>query len=141
MPEYLFHDAGSGRGADDRRALDLSDPKFLQDLSGAQRPPARHGRQASCSRSPNAGLAERLYRMKAKTLIVWGDSDRMIPPVYGPAFKSAIAGSSWSSCPKPATWSSPKADRGGWRDQAAGLMPCSISIFEISARISRHGRA
>jgi pimeloyl-ACP methyl ester carboxylesterase len=25
-------------------------------------------------------------------VIVWGDSDRVVPPVYGPAFQAAIAG-------------------------------------------------
>jgi pimeloyl-ACP methyl ester carboxylesterase len=41
---------------------------------------------------PERGLADRLYRIKAKTVIVWGDSDRLIPPVYGPAFEAAIGG-------------------------------------------------
>ena len=45
------------------------------------------------------GLADRLYRVKAKTVIVWGESDRLIPPVYGPAFQSAIAGSKLVSVP------------------------------------------
>jgi pimeloyl-ACP methyl ester carboxylesterase len=35
---------------------------------------------------PERGLAERLYRVTAKTVLVWGDSDRLIPPVYGDAF-------------------------------------------------------
>jgi pimeloyl-ACP methyl ester carboxylesterase len=35
---------------------------------------------------PERGLAERLYRVRAKTLIVWGDEDRLIPPVYADAF-------------------------------------------------------
>jgi len=35
---------------------------------------------------PERGLAERLYRVTAKTVLVWGESDRLIPPVYGDAF-------------------------------------------------------
>ena len=35
---------------------------------------------------PERGLADRLYRIKASTVIVWGQSDRLIPPVYGPVF-------------------------------------------------------
>ena len=40
---------------------------------------------------PDRGLAERLHRITAKTLIVWGREDVLIPPVYGDAFKKAIS--------------------------------------------------
>ena len=49
---------------------------------------------------PERGLAERLYRVKAKTVIVWGESDKLIPPIYGPAFQSAIAGASLVNVPE-----------------------------------------
>jgi pimeloyl-ACP methyl ester carboxylesterase len=39
------------------------------------------------------GLNERLYRIKAPTLILWGESDRVIPPVYADAFKRLMTGS------------------------------------------------
>jgi pimeloyl-ACP methyl ester carboxylesterase len=32
---------------------------------------------------PERGLVNRLYRIRAKTVIVWGESDRMIPPAHG----------------------------------------------------------
>jgi pimeloyl-ACP methyl ester carboxylesterase len=35
---------------------------------------------------PERGLAERLYRVTAKTVLVWGESDRLIAPVYADAF-------------------------------------------------------
>jgi pimeloyl-ACP methyl ester carboxylesterase len=35
---------------------------------------------------PERGLAERLYRVTAKTVLVWGESDRMIAPAYADAF-------------------------------------------------------
>jgi pimeloyl-ACP methyl ester carboxylesterase len=35
---------------------------------------------------PERGLAERLYRVRAKTVLIWGDADRMIAPVYADAF-------------------------------------------------------
>jgi pimeloyl-ACP methyl ester carboxylesterase len=38
--------------------------------------------------------------VKAKTVIVWGESDKLIPPIYGPAFQSAIAGSTLVSVPE-----------------------------------------
>ena len=73
---YLFHDAGGGRGADDRRACNIDDPKFLQDYL------VRNARQLGMAGKllfpiPERGLAERLYRIKAKTVIVWGESDRL----------------------------------------------------------------
>jgi pimeloyl-ACP methyl ester carboxylesterase len=40
---------------------------------------------------PDRGLAQRLYRIGARTLIVWGQEDALIPPVYGDAFNRAIA--------------------------------------------------
>ena len=44
-----------------------------------------------CSRSPTGGWRGRLHRITAKTLIVWGREDALIPPVYGDAFKKAIS--------------------------------------------------
>ena len=40
---------------------------------------------------PDRGLAQRLYRITARTLIIWGREDVLIPPVYGDAFKKAIS--------------------------------------------------
>jgi pimeloyl-ACP methyl ester carboxylesterase len=40
---------------------------------------------------PDKGLKKRLHRIKAPTLILWGDSDRLTPPAYGPVFQSKIA--------------------------------------------------
>ena len=41
---------------------------------------------------PERGLAERLYRIRARTVLVWGESDRVIPVAHGEAFHQAIAG-------------------------------------------------
>jgi len=38
------------------------------------------------------GLNERLYRIKAPTLLLWGESDRIIPPVYADTFKRLLVG-------------------------------------------------
>ena len=40
---------------------------------------------------PDKGLKKRLHRITAQTLILWGDSDRLTPPAYGPVFQSKIA--------------------------------------------------
>jgi pimeloyl-ACP methyl ester carboxylesterase len=39
------------------------------------------------------GLRKRIHRIKAPTLIVWGDKDGLNPPVYGPEFQRLIPGS------------------------------------------------
>ena len=44
--------------------------------------------------------SERLYRIKARTVLIWGDSDRLMPPVYAHAFKKGIAGAQLVSIPE-----------------------------------------
>jgi pimeloyl-ACP methyl ester carboxylesterase len=39
---------------------------------------------------PERGLAERLYRVRARRVLVWGESDRMIPPAYAEAWGRAL---------------------------------------------------
>jgi pimeloyl-ACP methyl ester carboxylesterase len=39
---------------------------------------------------PDRGLKKRAYRIAAPTLLVWGASDRLIPPVYANEFKRHI---------------------------------------------------
>ena len=41
----------------------------------------------------NPHLHKWLHRISVPTLILWGDSDRIIPPGYGPAFRDLIPGS------------------------------------------------
>ncbi len=42
---------------------------------------------------PDTGIARRLPRVKAPTLVVTSDKDVVVPAVYGPAWQAAIAGS------------------------------------------------
>ena len=42
---------------------------------------------------PNRRFSKRAYRVSAKTLICWGNQDRLIPPVYAEAWQRLIAGS------------------------------------------------
>lgn len=39
---------------------------------------------------PDRGLKRRIHRIKAPTLIIWGESDGLVPPVYAEDFKSGI---------------------------------------------------
>ena len=89
LPQYLFYDAAAGAKILSAGA-DLSDPKFLQAFL------VRNARQLGAAGKimfpiPDRGLATRLYRIKAKTILIWGDSDKLIPPVYAKAFKDGIA--------------------------------------------------
>jgi pimeloyl-ACP methyl ester carboxylesterase len=91
MPKILFHDAEKG-AAMLTAGRNVEDPNFLQTYL------VTNARQLGMAGKilfpvPERGLAQRLYRVKAKTVIVWGESDRMVPPVYGPAFRDAITGS------------------------------------------------
>jgi pimeloyl-ACP methyl ester carboxylesterase len=79
--------------------LDMSDPKFLQNYL------VTNARQLGMAGRilfpiPERGLAQRLYRVKAKTLLIWGDSDKLIPPAYARKFKDLIADSAIVSIPE-----------------------------------------
>ncbi len=42
---------------------------------------------------PDKGLKKRIHRIKSPTLLVWGKSDKLAPPVYAQEFATRIAGS------------------------------------------------
>jgi pimeloyl-ACP methyl ester carboxylesterase len=98
MPELLFHDAVAG-AAMMTAGRDVTDPNFLQTYLVA------NARQLGMAGRilfpiPERGLQQRLYRIKARTVIVWGDSDRLIPPVYAHGFKKGVAGAELVSIPE-----------------------------------------
>lgn len=98
MPALLFHDAEAG-AAMLTAGRNVSDPNFLQTYL------VTNARQLGMAGRilfpiPERGLAQRLYRVKARTVIVWGDSDRLIPPVYAHAFKKKVAGAELVSIPE-----------------------------------------
>ena len=91
LPKYLFHDPETGAKLMTAGAR-IDDPEFLKAYL------VRNARQLGMAGKllfpiPDRGLGSRLYRIRARTVIVWGQSDRMIPPVYAHAFGSGIAGS------------------------------------------------
>lgn len=98
MPHYLFHDAAAG-AAMLTAGRSVEDPGFLQAYL------ITNARQLGMAGRilfpiPERGLAQRLYRIKARTLVIWGDSDRLIPPVYAHGFKKGIAGAELVSIPE-----------------------------------------
>ena len=89
LPGLLFHDAQAGT-----RLLasggDMNDPEFLKQFL------VMNARRLGMAGKilfpiPDRGLGQRLQRITARTLILWGTEDVLIPPVYGHAFKKAIS--------------------------------------------------
>jgi pimeloyl-ACP methyl ester carboxylesterase len=98
LPRVLFHDVAAGSKLL-TAGLQMDDPKFLQNFL------VQNARQLGMAGRllfpiPDRGLAQRLYRVKAKTIIVWGDSDLLIPPFYARKFKAAIKGATLKSIPE-----------------------------------------
>lgn len=98
MPQLLFHDPAAG-AAILTAGRNVEDPGFLQTYL------VTNARQLGMAGRilfpiPERGLSSRLYRIKAKTVIVWGDSDRLISPTYAHAFKKGVAGAQLISIPE-----------------------------------------
>lgn len=51
---------------------------------------------------PDKGLKKRIHRIKAPTLILWGESDGLVPAVYAEDFHQKIAGSQLTMIPEAA---------------------------------------
>ncbi|HSR08651.1 MAG TPA: alpha/beta hydrolase [Bryobacteraceae bacterium] len=98
LPPVLFYDAEAGAKAM-TAGVDLSDPNFLQAFL------VQNARQLGAAGKilfpiPERGLSGRLYRIRAKTQLIWGDSDKLIAPVYAQEFQRGIAGSSVTMIPQ-----------------------------------------
>ena len=98
LPPILFHDIEMGTKLL-TSGLSLSDPDFLKVFL------VINARQMGTAGKllfpiPDRGLSERLYRIKAKTLVVWGASDKLFPPAYGEAFKKGIKNAQLTLIPK-----------------------------------------
>lgn len=90
LPGLLFHDAEAGGKLLTAGRGNMEDPEFLKQFL------VMNARRMGTAGKllfpiPDRGLAQRLYRITAKTLILWGREDALIPPVYGDAFKKAIS--------------------------------------------------
>ena len=90
LPGLLFHDAEAGGKLLTAGRGDMEDPEFLKQFL------VMNARRMGMAGKllfpiPDRGLAGRLHRITAKTLIVWGKEDVLIPPAYGDAFKKAIS--------------------------------------------------
>jgi pimeloyl-ACP methyl ester carboxylesterase len=98
LPELLFHDVELGEKLM-TAGLDLDDPEFLAEFLIVR------GRRLGMAGKllfpiPDRDLSRRLHRIKANTLIMWGENDRLIKPVYGEAFAATIANSKLQTVPE-----------------------------------------
>ena len=89
LQECLWAGAsGGGATAEDiaaaERAMELLSPERVQDLTAAGK---------FLWPIPDRGLKRRAYRIKAPTLVLWGQEDRLVPPVYADDFARLIPGS------------------------------------------------
>ena len=87
LEQHLWADGQMPGGADKEtaeRAPELLLPDRVQDLTAAGK---------FLWPIPDRGLKRRAYRIKAPTLIMWGDQDKFAPPVYAQDFRRLIKGS------------------------------------------------
>ena len=91
LPALLFHDPAAGAAAL-TGGVDFSDMDALVAffITNAK----RLGTAGKILFPiPNRRLSKRIYRLAAPTLIVLGESDRLIPPVYAEHWQASIPGS------------------------------------------------
>jgi pimeloyl-ACP methyl ester carboxylesterase len=98
FPALLFHDVEMGANLL-TAGLDLDDEAFLTEFL------ITNSRQFGMAGKilfpiPDRGLAERLYRIRAKTVVIWGNEDALIVPKYGEAFRDAIDGADLVGIPE-----------------------------------------
>lgn len=97
-PQLLFHNVEAG-AALLTAGVALDDPEWLKGFL------VTNARQLGMAGKilfpvPDRGLASRLYRIKATTVLIWGESDRLVVPAYALAFKKAIAGAQVTMVPE-----------------------------------------
>lgn len=90
LADALFHDKESP-GAQRAQALPSAREELAEALIGRMQALAAAGK--FIWPIPDKGLKRRIHRIQAPTLIVWGASDGVVPPVYAEEFRSRIPGS------------------------------------------------
>jgi pimeloyl-ACP methyl ester carboxylesterase len=88
FPHYLFHDPESG-AAMMTGGVDFDDMDAIKTfLIGNSRRLGTAGK--IMFPIPNRRLSKRLYRLTNPTIVLWGESDRLIPPVYARAWADSL---------------------------------------------------
>jgi pimeloyl-ACP methyl ester carboxylesterase len=90
LAQALYHDSDSPAARATGKAPEGQDALVAYMLERAQT-------MAAAARYlwpiPDRGLSKRLHRVAAPTLIVWGQSDRVLPPAYAAEWQRRISGS------------------------------------------------
>ncbi|MBI3249099.1 MAG: alpha/beta hydrolase [Deltaproteobacteria bacterium] len=88
LRKMVFHDPQS----DLAKAFvpDVPSPEVMEETMKAREATARVGWNPYLC---NLKLRGRLYRITVPTLILWGESDRLVPLAHGEAYRDGIAGS------------------------------------------------
>jgi len=97
-PPLLFHNVEAGAALFTAGA-NFDDPEWLKGFL------ITNARQLGMAGKilfpvPDRGLSQRLYRVRAKTLLIWGDDDKLIAPVYGQAWKKVLLGAELAVIPQ-----------------------------------------
>lgn len=90
LPALMFHDAEAGAAAL-TGGVDFSDNEALVAFF------ITNAKQLGTAGKilfpiPNRRLSKRIYRLAAPTLVVWGESDHLIPPVYAARWQELVPG-------------------------------------------------
>lgn len=88
FPQYLFHDPEAG-------AAMMTGGVDFDDLEAIKRFLIGNSRRLGTAGKilfpiPNRRLSKRLYRLTNPALVLWGESDRLITPVYARAWADAL---------------------------------------------------
>jgi pimeloyl-ACP methyl ester carboxylesterase len=98
LPPLLFHDPVAGAAAL-TGGLDFSDTDALVSfMIGNARRLGTAGK--ILFPIPNRRLSKRIHRLRADTLLVWGDSDRLVPPVYAERWRELIPAATLVTVPE-----------------------------------------
>jgi pimeloyl-ACP methyl ester carboxylesterase len=97
LPAMLFADPGSDAA---QAMLALPEDPDAQADALAQMVWNLGATGKLCWPIPDRGLAKRLHRITAPTLVVWGEDDALISPVYAEEFATRIADSRVELIPK-----------------------------------------
>ena len=82
----VFYDGNSGLAK--TFIPDVPSPEMLDNILKAREASARVGWNPYFC---NPKLRDRLYRITVPTLVIWGDSDRLVPIAHGEAYREGIA--------------------------------------------------
>ena len=93
LPALMFHDVAKGFALMSAGA-NFEDDEFLKEfLIANSRRLGTAGKMLFPI--PNRRLSERIYRVTAQTVLIWGQNDKLIVPAYGSKFRELLPQAEW----------------------------------------------